>query len=351
MGIPGITTDGAAADKGDKDKDRKYQQANRDIVVHPASLETYGRLSQRFHSLLIELDALATQHATARGLHAARFYRRWLTLINVALNKCLCRVFEETVCPHTKSIQDPLSTVSHKHLTAPNPNREDPPPPDLHLASPRHIPTRLRQRSFVERPSHQPPTPTEYLGESSEASSSAPTSPRSGIVTPDRPTTQNYAIHSDIDSCSNKSETQKATNDDLLLMYTQHPPAYSSSMTDSFFSHPFEFGAPPFGNFSPNTTLLTPNSTHFKSQPGVRPPSLDTTSLLTNHLNHAPQSAFYSDFEPDFGATPIPYSDDVFDITAPPPNHDGIAIITTQTDGTHPSRTSSCSSEPHGVDE
>ena len=143
MGITGITTDGAAADKGDKDKDRKYQQANRDIVVHPASLETFGRLSQRFHSLLIELDALATQHATARGLHAARFYRRWLTLINVALNKCLCRVFEETVCPHTKSIQDPLSTVSHKHLTAPNPNREDPPPPDLHLASPRHIPTRL----------------------------------------------------------------------------------------------------------------------------------------------------------------------------------------------------------------
>jgi hypothetical protein len=141
-------------------------------------------------------------------------------------------------------------------------------------------------------------------------------------------------------------------------MYTQHPPAYMTSPSmpgdsTTFFSHPFEFGAPPFGNFSPNTTLSTisPNATtQFKSQPGLRPPSLGTTSTLTDNVdNHASQPE--PQFEPDFGTTSMPYSDDVFDITASTLNHDGFAIITTQADDTYASRTPSWSAEPNGLDE
>jgi hypothetical protein len=229
--------------------------------VHPASFEHYGRLSQRFHSLLIELDAIATQHAIARGLHAARFYRRWLTLINVALNKCLCRVFEETVCPHSKPIPDALAPVSHKHLIPPPTNRDDPPPPDLHLASPRHIPSRLRQRPTSERPAHQPPTPPDFLGESSPDPSSAATSPRSGTITPKHQTAQNYDIYSNEQTDNDDNDdnisvqTQDATEHDILTMLSQ-PQSQTETNDGQYFNYPFSFGAPPFST----TPLDTPQS-------------------------------------------------------------------------------------------
>jgi hypothetical protein len=267
FGVGAITTDGAAADKGDKDKDYKYTKANPDITVHPASLEIYGRLSARFHSLLIELDAIATQHANARGLHAARFYRRWLNLINVALNKCICRVFEEAVCPHSNPVNDPLSTVSHRHLTAPSHNRDhnreptDVPPPDIHLASPRHVPTRLRQP--VASPSSPPPVPPpgpqppEYLdGETSREPSTAPTSPRAGTVTP--PAAAGvipcFAIHSD-DAASNAASAASDISD-----ITQ-PGMPGDHDRTPLHTNPFAFGSPfahqPFPPTMPDALAVT----------------------------------------------------------------------------------------------
>ena len=74
--------------------------------------------------------------------------------------------------------------------------------------------------------------------------------------------------------------------------------------------------------------------------------------LAHNVDNHfASQPELHSDFEPDFGTAPMPYTDDVFDITASTPNHDGFAITTTQAEDTYASRTPSWSAEPNGADE
>ena len=144
----------------------------------------------------------------------------------------------------------------------------------LHLASPRHIPSRLRQRLHNERPSHQPPTPPEFLGESSPDPSSAATSPRSGSITPNLRTAQTFDIHSDIDpdhiddndNASNQTQDATYAEQDIFTMLTQHtpPPPTSqpgSSPTDGFSNHPFSFGAPPFNIQTPFDTPLSHLST------------------------------------------------------------------------------------------
>jgi hypothetical protein len=125
----------------------------------------------------------------------------------------------------------------------------------------------LRQQPHFERPSHQPPTPPEFLGETTPEPSSAPSTPRSGTVTPIRPTTELFEIHSDSDiSDITNPETQKASNEQLFTTYAQHTPDYTSSphnssppQTQTMFSHPFDFGAP-FMNIGTPTDTLSPTN-------------------------------------------------------------------------------------------
>ncbi len=132
-------TDGFACLKGDESKLKRYKCSD-GTQATPCSAETFGRLSPTFIQFLHKLDSLATNHATRIGIHPPRYYQKWLSLINVAINKALCRAFEESVCPHSAPCANPLSNISKPILpllstTNPNPNRHYT-NPDHHVEGP-----------------------------------------------------------------------------------------------------------------------------------------------------------------------------------------------------------------------